>query len=37
MSDNISEIMTGLDKIGERLTNLETDRVSAKAFAEKAQ
>lgn len=36
MSDNISEIMTGLDKIGERLTNLETDRVSAKAFAEKA-
>ena len=37
MSDNISEIMTGLDKIGERLTNLETDRVSAKAFADKAQ
>ena len=37
MSDNISEIMTGLDKIGERLTNLETDHVSAKAFAEKAQ
>ena len=37
MSDNISEIMAGLDKIGERLTNLETDRVSAKAFAEKAQ
>lgn len=36
MSD-INEIMTGLDKIGERLTNLETDRVSAKAFAEKAQ
>jgi HK97 family phage major capsid protein len=29
--------MTGLDKIGERLTNLETDHVSAKAFAEKAQ
>ena len=37
MSDNISEIMAGLDKIGERLTNLETDRVSAQAFAEKAQ
>lgn len=37
MSDNISEIMAGLDKIGERLTNLETDRVSAKAFAEKAR
>lgn len=36
MSD-INEIMAGLDKIGERLTNLETDRVSAKAFAEKAQ
>lgn len=36
MSD-INEIMTGLDKIGERLTNLETDRVSAKAFADKAQ
>ena len=36
MSD-INEIMDGLDKIGERLTNLETDRVSAKAFAEKAQ
>jgi len=36
MSD-INEIMTGLDKIGERLTSLETDRVSAKAFAEKAQ
>lgn len=37
MSDNISEIMAGLDKISERLTNLETDRVSAKAFADKAQ
>lgn len=36
MSD-INEIMAGLDKIGERLTSLETDRVSAKAFAEKAQ
>lgn len=36
MSD-INEIMTGLDKIGERLTSLEADRVSAKAFAEKAQ
>lgn len=36
MSD-INEIMAGLDKIGERLTNLETDRVSAKAFAEKTQ
>lgn len=36
MSD-INEIMAGLDKIGERLTNLETDRVSAKAFADKAQ
>jgi HK97 family phage major capsid protein len=36
MSD-INEIMTGLDKISERLTNLETDRVSAKAFADKAQ
>lgn len=36
MSD-INEIMTGLDKIGERLTSLETDRVSAKAFADKAQ
>lgn len=36
MSD-INEIMDGLDKIGERLTNLETDRVSAKAFADKAQ
>lgn len=36
MSD-INEIITGLDKIGERLTNLETDRVSAKAFADKAQ
>lgn len=35
MSD-INEIMAGLDKIGERLTNLETDRVSAKAFADKA-
>ena len=37
MSDNISEIMTGLDKIGERLGHLENDHVSAKAFAEKAQ
>lgn len=36
MSD-INEIMAGLDKIGERLTSLEADRVSAKAFAEKAQ
>lgn len=36
MSD-IKEIMAGLDEIGERLTNLETDRVSAKAFADKAQ
>ncbi|MDY6275554.1 MAG: phage major capsid protein [Succinivibrionaceae bacterium] len=36
MSD-INEIMAGLDRISERLTNLETDRVSAKAFAEKAQ
>lgn len=36
MSD-IKEIMDGLDNIGERLTNLETDRVSAKAFADKAQ
>ena len=36
MSD-INEIMTGLDKISERLTNLETDHVSAKAFADKAQ
>ena len=37
MSDNISEIMTGLDKIGERLGHLENDHVSAKAFADKAQ
>lgn len=36
MSD-INEIMTGLDKIGERLGHLENDHVSAKAFAEKAQ
>lgn len=36
MSD-IKEIIDGLDKIGERLTSLETDRVSAKAFADKAQ
>ena len=36
MSD-INEIMAGLDKIGERLANLETDHVSAKAFADKAQ
>ena len=36
MSD-INEIMTGLDKIGERLGHLENDHVSAKAFADKAQ